>query len=142
MNILIGLSDKVSSLWSQSIGKLNMSVKLFEYRYREEYMKFAQDAYCERQEIISAIENQFVAPIVFIRNKYEWSIYASHKVIAMGVDDAFVEQELAHLRKNKIPFVASNGEHSDDKFGNDEDMVKLLKEYDDTQPPKVGFNAK
>ena len=142
MNILIKVDKKTSTEWLAMVGKINMSSEIFNHRFQRELLTFAENVYCYRQELIGNIERTYVAPILMFRNKYDWSMFAAYGFLVLAVDDAYAQYELDFLHKTMVSFIASNGDHSADKFGEDADAKQLLETYDKTEPQKIGFNVK
>lgn len=138
MNILVQLDDRFSTDWVHMVGKMNMASKLFEYKYQKEYASLASNIYCKRQELINEIEAKYIAPIIKLRNKYDWFCNTSHHFLLLSIDDSFVKYEIEYLKQNKVSFV-SEVEHSEDDFGKSEEMMKLIKLYNETQPKQIGF---
>lgn len=138
MNILIKLDDKFANDWIHMVGKTNMVAKLFEYKYQKDYAAWASNIYCKRQEVINELEGKFISPLIKLRNKYDWLVNASHGILLVSIDDAFAQYEIDYLKQSKLSFVSSI-ENSEDDFGNNAEMRKLIELYNATQPKPIGF---
>lgn len=140
MNFLIGLDSKFSTMWRRTTAYSNFASEILDHKYQEEYAAMAREAFVQRTEIISQLEGTYLDPILSLRNQYNWRFISAHGVLFLDVAESLSNMQLEFMKQKGISFVADNGEHSDDKFGNSEMFDKLLKDYKATEPQRMGFN--
>lgn len=138
--IFILVDNKFYERWIKCIANMNLAADILDRKFNQQHFDKAAQAYLERRAAITELEYNYIAPILLIRNQYIWNIYISQKIIVMTMPNSLYKDEIEYLKNRKVSFISNTNEHSEDEFGNNENIKNLMKRYIETEPNKIGFN--
>lgn len=138
--VFILVDNKFYERWIKCIANMNLAADILDRKFNQQHFDKATQAYLERRAAITELEYNYIAPILLIRNQYIWNIYISQKIIVMTMPNSLYKDEIEYLKNKKISFISNTNDHSDDEFGNNENIKNLMKRYIETEPNKIGFN--
>ena len=137
----IRLDDKFCKIWIASNGSSNLANMICTNKYDPAYADRAEKILQDRQAMTADLEARMIENTTLMRKKFGWTVFPQKRIFLLTMDDPFYDYQLEHLKKIGASYYSSKGDHSDDKFGNDEMTSVTMQRYLATEPQKIGFSA-
>jgi len=137
----IKIDEKFSNDWARMGALMNMAGEILSRNFDENYEKIAEKFYEDRRNIANELERRYVCDIAAVRGQFNWNFVTSRNILVLSIPDSLVQNQVLHMTENKLSFISTTGEKSDDEFSNSERMQTLVNDYIKTEPNKMGFGT-
>ncbi len=138
---LVPMLKTVHKSWKTSDYYSKIIDRVITWREAKDFVEVVKKAGEARSNVISMVNSIYVAPALDMRDIIEWKIYPDHGLIMLECEDRGTSLQKDYLKEHQIPFVCNDGSASEDDFGADNKILKILKDYMSLEKDKkpMGF---